>query len=320
MAIGAVALSLVTYVSEAQVGIGTQTPQEKLHIAGGSILANTGTLDPTKNPFYDPTSPDPVVFKMKWFHDKSAFRSVGGRIGGVYSDFLDPQDVGSYSFASGFETFAYGTGSVALGLQSIANGNGSLASGISAFATASGAVALGESVHTSYKNSFVLGYNISNDAANQIKMAFSGGYKFYTTAANTVGVSLAAGSNAWAVMSDVNKKENFAPVNGEDVLNKIARMNLTSWNYKGQDPKTLRHYGPMAQDFYAAFGKDEYGTIGTDTTINQADFDGVNLIAVQALIRRMEEMSAEIATIKAQLAVAQSEQGRKKKRILVAQK
>jgi len=121
-------------------------------------------------------------------------------------------------------------------------------------------------------------------------------------------------------MSDINKKENFAPVNGEEFLQKISKMNLTSWNYKGQDPKQYRHYGPMAQDFYKAFGQDAYGTIGSDTTINQADFDGVNLIAVQALIRRMEEMSAEIATIKTELAAARPEQGRKKKRMLAIQK
>src|SRR6476620_7712762 len=46
----------------------------------------------------------------------------------------------------------------------------------------------------------------------------------------------------------------------------------------------------MAQDFFAAFGKDSYGTIGNDTTINQADFDGINLIAIQALETRTREL------------------------------
>lgn len=63
-------------------------------------------------------------------------------------------------------------------------------------------------------------------------------------------------------------------------------MRLVSWNYKRQDPAQYRHYGPMAQDFYAAFGKDKYGNIGNDTTINSADFDGVNMIAIQALEKR----------------------------------
>ena len=82
----------------------------------------------------------------------------------------------------------------------------------------------------------------------------------------------------------------FQAVNGEDFLQKISLMNLTSWNYKKQNPQIFRHYGPMAQDFYAAFGKDKYGVIGNDTTINSADFDGVNLIAIQALEKRTQKI------------------------------
>ena len=196
------------------------------------------------------------------------------------------------------------------------------------FATASGdrSVAIGYKVSTNGKTgSFVLGDassfgNSKSDASHQMMMRFSGGYKLFSDDGSTIGVLLLPNSNAWSAISDVNKKEKFAPVNGEDFLQKISKMNLTSWNYKGQDLKQYRHYGPMAQDFYKAFGQDAYGTIGSDTTINQADFDGVNLIAVQALIRRMEEMSLEIATIKAELAEARSAQGRKKKRILAVQK
>ncbi|GGM74576.1 hypothetical protein GCM10010967_02540 [Dyadobacter beijingensis] len=70
-------------------------------------------------------------------------------------------------------------------------------------------------------------------------------------------------------------------------------MRLGSWNYKGQNMKQNRHYGPMAQDFFTAFGHDELGVIGEDKSINQADFDGVNLIAIQALIKEVEALKAE---------------------------
>ena len=70
-------------------------------------------------------------------------------------------------------------------------------------------------------------------------------------------------------------------------------MRLGTWNYKGQDAKQYRHYGPMAQDFFAAFGHDELGVIGEDKSINQADLDGVNLIAIQALIKEVEALKAE---------------------------
>jgi hypothetical protein len=46
----------------------------------------------------------------------------------------------------------------------------------------------------------------------------------------------------------------------------------------------------MAQDFFEAFGKDDLGTIGCDTLINQHDFLGVNLIATQALEKRTTEL------------------------------
>lgn len=55
----------------------------------------------------------------------------------------------------------------------------------------------------------------------------------------------------------------------------------------------------MAQDFYAAFGKDSYGTIGCDTLINQADFDGINFTAIQALVKRTNELRVKSDELKA---------------------
>jgi len=55
------------------------------------------------------------------------------------------------------------------------------------------------------------------------------------------------------------------------VLSKISQLTLTSWNYIGHDPQQFRHYGPVAQEFFAAFGHDGVGTIGTPTTINSGD-------------------------------------------------
>lgn len=339
MVLGTVALSLVAYVSEAQVGIGTTSPQAQLHVHDGSALFSNDQPDPAENPFYDPSAPEPVQYRVKWFHDKGAFRVLNEQI---INQGFEPSKIGKFSFASGFEVEAQGVGamsvgvrtsasgfaSTALGYNTVASGIRSFASGTSVQATGDRSVAIGTSVSTNGMiGSFVFGDGVSitqNDANNQMMMRFTGGYKLYTANGQSFGAYLAPGSNAWSLLSDVNKKENFAPVNGEDFLQKISKMNLTSWNYKGQDPKTFRHYGPMAQDFYKAFGKDSYGTVGTDTTINQADFDGVNLIAIQALIRKMEKINsdllAEIATIKTQLADAQSALAGKKRRVLVSKR
>lgn len=76
---------------------------------------------------------------------------------------------------------------------------------------------------------------------------------------------------------------------------------LYRWNFIGHDGKQFRHYGPMAQDFFAAFGNDGVGTIGTPTTINSGDMAGILMIAVQALEKQNREVKAENADLKARL-------------------
>src|SRR5205823_1443558 len=97
--------------------------------------------------------------------------------------------------------------------------------------------------------------------------------------------------------SDVTKKENFRTVDGETVLRKLREITATSWNFIGQDANQFRHYGASAQEFFAAFGHDGIGTIGTPTTITSTDVDGILLIAVQAL----EKRTAEVAQLRARL-------------------
>src|SRR5262252_3251424 len=111
-------------------------------------------------------------------------------------------------------------------------------------------------------------------------------------------VTVIEGPVAFTNSSDKTKKENFQPVDGEEVPAKIRGFELTSWNFIDHDPKELRHYGPMPQDFYAAFGQDGIGQIGTETTINSGDIAGILMIAVQAL----EKRTAELKHTKAQLA------------------
>jgi hypothetical protein len=111
-------------------------------------------------------------------------------------------------------------------------------------------------------------------------------------------VTVIEGQVAFTASSDKTKKENFKPVDGEDVLKRISGFELTSWNFIGHDPKEFRHYGPMAQDFFAAFGNDGVGKIGTETTINSGDIAGILMIAVQAL----EKRTAELKQTKEQLA------------------
>ena len=95
--------------------------------------------------------------------------------------------------------------------------------------------------------------------------------------------------------SDCNVKEHFSPVSARDVLEKVSSLPITEWNYI-TDGETLRHIGPMAQDFYAAFN------VGTDDKhISMVDADGVALAAIQGLNQKLEEQRAEHAELKREL-------------------
>jgi hypothetical protein len=138
-------------------------------------------------------------------------------------------------------------------------------------------------------NATAIGANALVNASNKIRLG------------NTA-VTVIEGQVAFTASSDKTKKENFKPVDGEEVLKKIRGFELTSWNFIGHDPKEFRHYGPMAQDFFGAFGHDGVGQIGTETTINSGDIAGILMIAVQAL----EKRTAELKQKEAQLAVLES--------------
>ncbi|MCX4548045.1 tail fiber domain-containing protein [Streptomyces sp. NBC_01267] len=77
-------------------------------------------------------------------------------------------------------------------------------------------------------------------------------------------------------------------VNGYAVLETVATLPLSTWRYLWE-PEDVRHLGPMAQDWQAAFGFNQDGT-----TIPVVDGLGVALVCVQALNRRVEELTAEV--------------------------
>lgn len=236
---------------------------------------------------------------------------------------------GNYSAAIGSSSGAMGTASVAIGSRPSATGNHSLAIGSQVDARGDYSMAMGSNTDASGRYSTAMGYYVStnkqegsfiigdyasnyftalrNDAPNQMMMRFTGGYRLYTNPGATIGVSLNAGSNAWSVISDSTRKENYRQVDGAIFLKKIATMRLGSWNYKGQDVKQYRHYGPMAQDFFLAFGNDGMGVVGDDKSINQADFDGVNLIAIQALIKEVQQLKVDNQQLRVELEAARQD-------------
>jgi hypothetical protein len=117
--------------------------------------------------------------------------------------------------------------------------------------------------------------------------------------ATSSGAYLSSGGN-WVNASDASVKENFEPLDGADVLARIAELPVQSWNYIADGPE-VRHIGPTAQDFETVFSLG-----GGDTTISTIDPSGLALVAIQELTRRLQARDAEIAELQARLAAIEN--------------
>jgi hypothetical protein len=116
----------------------------------------------------------------------------------------------------------------------------------------------------------------------------SGGVWFYTNAAMTTGVSVAAGGGSWASVSDRNMKKDIKGVDPVSVLEKVAAMPVSTWRYKTEESGAL-HMGPMSQDFHAAFGLGD-----SDKSIATIDGSGVALAAIKGLNKKLEKDTAAL--------------------------
>ncbi|HEY0043890.1 MAG TPA: tail fiber domain-containing protein [Allosphingosinicella sp.] len=134
-----------------------------------------------------------------------------------------------------------------------------------------------------------------NTANNEFAARATGGFRFRTNLGGTTGCNLPAGSGVFNCTSSVTTKANFVPVSGEDVLAKVRQLPITTWNYTSEGAG-VRHLGPMAEDFYTAFG------LGVgNTSIGVQDLASVSLAAVQALDARtaeLEQLRGEVAQLK----------------------
>ncbi len=78
-------------------------------------------------------------------------------------------------------------------------------------------------------------------------------------------------------------------------MERLARLPITTWNYRTEAP-SLRHIGPVAQDFAAAFA------LGADDKhIAALDANGVALAAIQGLNQKVQSDNAALRAENAQL-------------------
>jgi len=93
-------------------------------------------------------------------------------------------------------------------------------------------------------------------------------------------------------VSDRALKYGVRPLSSEQVLGRLSKLPISTWTYNNEPPG-VRHIGPMAQDFNAAFG------VGADPRfISPVDADGVALVALQELHRQLKQLRAELNKLK----------------------
>jgi len=218
---------------------------------------------------------------------------------------------GDHSVALGRDTSAERDGCIAIGSESSATASAATAIGHYNVASAGFSTAMGVHAGATHLGSFVWsgrigGIRSPSHASSQFHInGFNGlsvdyhtqrpdggGTRWVHVGAQFPGQTIATWTGAWLSdggvwnnASDRNRKRDFAVVNPREVLDKVIALPMQTWRYTNEAP-SIRHLGPMAQDFHAAFG------LGSDDkSIGTVDGDGVALAAIQGL---NEKLTAEL--------------------------
>jgi hypothetical protein len=209
------------------------------------------------------------------------YATVGGGINNHAINNAATVSGGASNTASGDSAVVSG------GHQNIASGNFSFAAGRRAVADDAGAFVWADTTDA----------NINSPGVNTFTVRASGGIWFGTTSAPSIGagrfIDTSTGAHlttggVWTNSSDENAKENFSPVDAQAVLESLVALPMTTWNYITEND-SIRRIGPMAQDFYAAFG------VGTDNlSISTIDAQGVAFAAIQGLNHKLEAENAAL--------------------------
>ncbi len=185
---------------QAQVGIGTTQPKALLHVANGPVLFSAEGNIPSL------PAPTPVTGsgrRMMWYPDKAAFR-----VGMAQGNEWDTENVGKYSFASGWLSIASGQLTTAMGWSSTASGEGSVAIGYEATASGARSTALGVGVIASGLYSNAMGFGTTASGFHSTTMGAgttaSGDYS------TTMGLRTTAGAYGSLVIGRFNVTGNYS--------------------------------------------------------------------------------------------------------------
>jgi hypothetical protein len=228
----------------------------------------------------------------------ATYATVGGGLGNTASGYGSTIAGGGANSASsdgatvgggGFNWASANFATVPGGTLNVASGVGSFAAGRTSWAAHDGSFVWGDGTAAAV-----------SQGPNTFNVLATGGMRFYfDTAGHHCDLTSTANWQCFSA-SDRNVKADFAAVDGRGVLARVAAMPIQTWTYKSEVP-SVRHIGPMAQDFHAAFDVGE-----DDRQINTVDANGVALAAIQGLHQVVQEKEAAIAALQRQNVVLEA--------------
>jgi len=220
----------------------------------------------------------------------------------------------SNTASAGYSTVSGGSTNTASGVgATVAGGSGNTASGLASFAAGYQAVASGDGSFAIADTCCSVTFPVF--ANNSFGARYTGGFTFAssvnpTTGFFATGCQLFAGGGSWACSSDRDTKTAFDVIDPQSILQNVADMPITRWRFQGEADE-VRHIGPMAQDFRAAFGLGH-----DDKSISMLDAQGVAFAAIQGLHHEtqglhqaMQEKDREISDLRRKLQAIEAKLG-----------
>jgi hypothetical protein len=174
--------AIISFSQAGNVGIGTNAPLARLHVADSSVLFSAS------GPVAAVQGSPPISGqgrRLMWYPDKAALRA-----GYVKDTRWDKDSIGDYSFAPGYNNMAKGMGSFAMGANSIATGDYATALGQNNIASAYLSTALGSSATANGIASVAIGAGTNASGFNSIAVGSS------TTSSGRYSTALGYSTNA----------------------------------------------------------------------------------------------------------------------------
>lgn len=101
-------------------------------------------------------------------------------------------------------------------------------------------------------------------------------------------------ANGVLLTSTREAKTDFEPIDEQEVLNKLASLEISQWRYKSESNET-RHIGPVAEEFYEVFG------LSDGRTLNMIDTNGITFAAIKALKNENDALRERLTRLEAAL-------------------